>query len=75
MNYKRYFLTSESVTEGHPAVSYTHLAVNKYIIEKEYNEFISLLRMYINSKKSNIKKLFLSKEQSAFDVLCFFWNI
>ena len=27
-------------------------AVNSFIIEKEYNEFISLLRMYINSQKS-----------------------
>ena len=39
--------------------SIVDIAVNKYIIEKEYNEFISLLRMYINSKKSNIKNLHL----------------
>lgn len=27
-------------------------SVNKYIVEKEYNEFISLLRLYITSKES-----------------------
>ena len=27
--------------------------VNNFIVEKEYNEFVSLLRIYINSKKSN----------------------
>lgn len=30
-------------------------AVNSYIIEKEYLEFISLLRLYINSQKSGCK--------------------
>lgn len=27
-------------------------SVNKYIVEKEYNEFINLLKLYINSKES-----------------------
>ena len=30
-------------------------SVNKYIIEKEYTEFISLLKMYVNSEVSNCK--------------------
>lgn len=30
------------------------LAVNKYIIDKEYNDFINLLRAYIESKESTI---------------------
>lgn len=30
-------------------------AVNSFIVEKEYEEFISLLRLYINSNKSNSK--------------------
>ena len=29
-------------------------AVNEYVVEKEYLEFISLLRLYINSQNSNI---------------------
>lgn len=28
-------------------------SVNKYIVEKEYSEFISILRLYINSESSN----------------------
>ena len=28
-------------------------SVNQYVVEKEYNEFISLLRLYINSQNSN----------------------
>ena len=33
--------------------------VNNFLIEKEYNEFISLLRIYINSKPSNTSLLHL----------------
>ena len=29
-------------------------SVNKYVIEKEYNEFIDLLKTYVNSKESSI---------------------
>jgi len=35
------------------------LAVNKFLIEREYNEFIDLLRLYINSRNSNEKILHL----------------
>ena len=48
---------------------YIHEAVLQYIIEKEYNEFISLLRMYINSKKSNIKNLHLIYGKSELTIL------
>lgn len=34
-------------------------AVNQYVIEKEYNEFISLLKLYINSQKNNCNKVHL----------------
>lgn len=34
-------------------------AVNQYVIEKEYNEFISLLKLYINSKNTNCSKVHL----------------
>ena len=49
--------------------SIVDIAVNKYIIEKEYNEFISLLRKYINSKKSNIKNLHLIYGKSELTIL------
>lgn len=49
--------------------SIVDIVVNKYIIEKEYNEFISLLRMYINSKKSNIKNLHLIYGKSELTIL------
>ena len=49
--------------------SIVDIAVNKYIIEKEYNEFISLLRMYIDSKKSNIKNLNLIYGKSELTIL------
>lgn len=49
--------------------SIVDIAVNKYMIEKEYNEFISLLRMYINSKKSNIKNLHLIYGKSELTIL------
>ena len=49
--------------------SIVDIAINKYIIEKEYNEFISLLRMYINSKKSNIKNLHLIYGKSELTIL------
>ena len=32
-------------------------SVNKYIVEKEYIEFISLLKLYINSEKSSCKEV------------------
>ncbi len=32
-------------------------AVNSYVIEKEYLEFISLLKLYINSQKSNCEMI------------------
>ncbi len=35
------------------------IAVNKYIIEKEYKEFISLLKLYVNSKMSNTRLIHL----------------
>ena len=35
------------------------LAVNKYIIEKEYKEFIQLLRIYVNSAEPKIEVLHL----------------
>ncbi len=43
------------------------IAVNQYIIEKEYNEFISLLKVYINTNKSevNILHLIYSKGESV----------
>ncbi|OKZ76014.1 MAG: hypothetical protein BHW00_00485 [Clostridium sp. 26_22] len=34
-------------------------AVNSYVIEKEYMEFVSLLRLYINSQTSNCKLVHL----------------
>ena len=45
-------------------------AVNQYIIEKEYNEFISLLKLYINSQDSNcniIHLIYLSDESILLD--------
>ena len=35
------------------------IAVNKYILEKEYREFISLLKLYVESKDSNMDKVHL----------------
>lgn len=34
-------------------------SVNKYVVEKEYNEFISLLKLYIDSKESDINLIHL----------------
>ena len=34
-------------------------SVNKFVLEKEYNEFIELLRLYINSKNPNCKYVHL----------------
>lgn len=34
-------------------------SVNQYIVEKEYTEFISLLKLYINSKESNSSTIHL----------------
>ena len=43
------------------------LAVDKFLIEREYNEFISLLKLYINSKETNasIIHLIYSKNESV----------
>lgn len=35
------------------------ISVNNFIIEREYNEFIDLLKVYVNSKKSNLDLLHL----------------
>lgn len=35
------------------------LSVNKFLIEKEYSEFISLLKMYVDSKNSTVDQLHL----------------
>lgn len=40
---KKYFAELEKIIDS---------AVNRYLIEKEYNEFISLLKMYVNSEQS-----------------------
>ena len=45
------------------------IAVNKYIIEKEYSEFISLLKMYVNSRISNMKELHLIYGNSELIIL------
>lgn len=37
----------------------TDISVNDFIIEKEYNEFIDLLRLYINSKSASNKQIHL----------------
>lgn len=47
---KDYLLILENVVDE---------AVNSFIIEKEYNEFVSLLKMYINSQNSNCQMLHL----------------
>ena len=39
-------------------------AVNSYIIEKEYLEFISLIKLYINSQKSNSSTIHIIYSQS-----------
>ena len=39
--------------------SIVDMAVNQYVIEKEYTEFISLLRVYINTTESETKSLHL----------------
>jgi len=39
--------------------SIVDMAVNQYIIEKEYTEFINLLRIYINTSEATIKSLHL----------------
>lgn len=35
------------------------IAVNKFIVEREYLEFISLLKLYINSQRSNVEYVHL----------------
>lgn len=39
--------------------SIVDIAVNKYVLEKEYREFIHLLKLYIESKDSNINMVHL----------------
>lgn len=43
------------------------LAVDKFLIEREYNEFISLLKLYVNSKENNasVVHLIYSKGESV----------
>ncbi len=43
------------------------LAVDKFLIEREYNEFISLLKLYVNSKENtaSIVHLIYSKNESV----------
>ena len=53
-------------------------SVNKYIVEKEYSEFISILKLYINSESSNCniihlvyrnsKSILLDENKSIIDV-------
>lgn len=40
----------------------TDMSVNQYIIEKEYNEFINLLKTYINNTTAGIERLHLIYE-------------
>lgn len=47
---KKYYSIIEEVVDS---------AVNKFVIEKEYNEFITLLKLYISSQPSNIKTVHL----------------
>ena len=45
-------------------------SVNQYVVEKEYNEFISLLRLYINSQNSNcnlVHLIYLKNESILLD--------
>jgi len=46
--------------------SIVDLSVNKYVIDREYNEFIDLLKIYINSKDygSNIVHLIYTQKES-----------
>lgn len=46
------------------------LSVNNFIIEREYNEFINLLKIYINSKESNfdlIHLIYMNNESILID--------
>ena len=45
-------------------------SVNQYVVEKEYNEFISLLKLYINSQNSNcnlVHLIYLKNESFLLD--------
>lgn len=45
-------------------------SVNQYVVEKEYNEFISLLRLYINSQNNNcnlVHLIYLKNESILLD--------
>ena len=46
------------------------ISVNKFIIEREYNEFISLLKLYINSKPNSnriVHLIYINKESILLD--------
>lgn len=46
------------------------ISVNKYILEKEYKEFVELLKLYINSKKSNsniVHLIYLNQDSILLD--------
>ena len=48
----------------------TDISVNKFIIEREYNEFISLLKLYIHSKPGSdkiIHLIYINKESILLD--------
>lgn len=49
--------------------------VNNFLIEKEYNEFISLLRIYINSKPSNTSLLHLIYQNKECILLDYNYNV
>ena len=40
------------------------VAVNQYLIEKEYNEFVSLLKLYVNSEESKTENVHLVYKNS-----------
>lgn len=46
------------------------IAVNKFVLEKEYKEFVELLKLYINSKNPNVEMVhlvYLSKDSILLD--------
>ena len=47
----------------------TDMCVNNYVIEREYNEFINLLKIYINSKHSSNKIVHLIYEFRKFEFI------
>ncbi len=51
------------------------LSVNKFVIDREYNEFVDLLRCYINSKESNTSLVHLIYQNQEAILLDEFKNI